>query len=168
MILYRLKQEKIDPLKGCLIILGAVAAVAIVYYLFSFLAFALHMAWIQLMAFAAVIIAVVLVARKKFVEYTYVINDGSFFVNKSSGRKEKPLVETELGKIVWIGSAVEIPEEYAAASVVKNTFKKKNTAQAVIYRDEKSVLRGTLISPSEKFLAALKRAAFGEKQESKE
>lgn len=96
------------------------------------------------------------------------INDGSFFVNKSSGRKEKPLVETELGKIVWIGSAVEMPEEYAAASVVKNTFKKKNTAQAVIYRDEKSVLRGTLISPSEKFLAALKRAAFDEKQESKE
>lgn len=52
-------------MKGCLIILGAVAAVAIVYYLFSFLAFALHMAWIQLMAFAAVIIAVVLVARKE-------------------------------------------------------------------------------------------------------
>ena len=168
MILYRLKQEKIDPLKGCLIILGAVIAVAIVYYLFSFLAFALHMAWIQLLAFAAVIIAVVLVARKKFVEYTYVINDGSFFVNKSAGRKEKPLVETELGQIIWIGSAVEIPEAYVGAGVVKNTFKKKNAAQSVIYRDEKGVLRGTLISPSEKFLAALKKAAFDKNQASKE
>lgn len=78
------------------------------------------------------------------------------------------MVETELGQIVWIGSAAELPEEYVGASVVKNTFKKKSTAQTVIYRDEKGVLRGTLISPSEKFLTALKRAAFDEKQGSKE
>ena len=159
MYIYRLKQEKMDQLKGFFLVLLVVVCVAALYYLFAFLAFVTKISWIQVLPFIFVITGAFFFAQKKLVGYTYTINEGSLLIEKNTSKKRsKVLVETSMKKLLWAGDFNDIPAKYADAKIVVNTFKKKTTGKAVIYKDSDGTLRGTVISPSEKFFSHIEEA----------
>ena len=126
---YRLAHKNITPLKGILYVLLAVAAVAVVVFVFGFLAFLAKNQIITIVSYVGVLIGAVCIVKWKLQDYIYTIDEkNNFLVDKVTGTRMKRIVDFPLRDAIWYGAAADLPEEYQKVTLQRGTYLKKGRA----------------------------------------
>ncbi len=149
---YRLAHKKITPLKGILYVLLAVAAVAVVVFVFGFLAFLAKNQIITIVSYVGVLIGAVCIVKWKLQDYIYTIDEkNNFLVDKVTGTRMKRIVDFPLRDAIWYGAAADLPEEYQKVTLQRGTYLKKRESSVIVY-EENGIRRAVAFSPPKELL----------------